>query len=472
MRTRAVVAVAGAIAVSATGCGDSDGERSGPHAEPSAGSWRTWVLASPEEIRVPPPPRPGSAAARRDEERLRTTVRERTASEERAVRQFGVEPAMEPWLERAMSFVAQRAKDPPAASRAYALVSVAMQDATIAAWHWKYRYDRDAPGGESRVTRAPDPSYPSEHAAIAGAASRVLEYAFPRQPTARLEEEAEDAARSRVVAGANRPSDARAGLELGREVAERVIARAKRDGVERRWDGRRPRGFGFWAPPPGSGARPVQPLAGSWRTWVMQNGRQLRAPKPPKLDSARMRAEARELIRIRDGLTPRQKRIAKFWEGGEGTALPPGIWNQVMLRYVDGRNLSTPAASRVFALLNVAMADAGVAAWDTKYAYWFPRPENGIRDLELDRRWKPYLATPFFPAYVSGHSTYSSAAGEVLAHLFPEDAKAWRSRGREAGISRLLGGIHWRIDHVYGAQMGRKIGRLVVQRAKDDGAER
>ena len=107
-----------------------------------------------------------------------------------------------------MKFVAQRPKDPPAASRAYGLVSVAMADATTAAWYWKYRYNRAALKGSSSVSRAPDPAYPSEHAAIAGAASRVLEYAFPKQPKARLEEQAEDAARSRVTSGASLPSDA------------------------------------------------------------------------------------------------------------------------------------------------------------------------------------------------------------------------------------------------------------------------
>jgi hypothetical protein len=371
-----------------------------------------------------------------------------------------------------MSFVAQRPKDPPAASRAYALVSVAMEDAVNASWYWKYRYGRKPLKGKSSVSRAPDPSYPSEHAALAGAASRVLEYAFPAQPKARLEEQAEDAARSRVTSGASLPSDTDAGLKLGREVAARVIAYAKRDGFTRKWDGKRPHGFGYWAPPPGSTARPVQPLAGTWRTWVMSSGRQFRAPKPPKLDAPAMREEAREVMRVRDHLTPRQKRIARFWAGGEGTALPPGIWNQVMLRYLAKRKMSTPAATRVFALLNVAQADAGVASWDTKYAYWFPRPENGIRDLGLDRHWEPYLATPFFPAYVSGHATYSAAAGEVLAHLFPEDAKAWRARGREAANSRVYGGIHWPIDGREGRKIGLEIGRLTVQRAKADGAER
>ena len=117
------------------------------------------------------------------------------------------------------------------------------------------------------------------------------------------------------------------------------------------------------------------------------------------------------------------------------------------------------------------MSDAGVAAWDAKYAYWNPRPENAIRDLGLDRRWKPYLETPFFPAYVSGHATYSGAAGEVLAHLFPDDAELFRAKAREAAMSRVYGGIHYPMDGEVGIRMGRRIGRLVVERARRDGVE-
>jgi membrane-associated phospholipid phosphatase len=178
-----------------------------------------------------------------------------------------------------------------------------------------------------------------------------------------------------------------------------------------------------------------------------------------------MREDARRLIRIKRELSPRQRRLARFWEGGEGTSLPPGIWIRVMTSYLRDRRLSTARAARVFALLTVAMADAGVASWDSKYAYWYPRPEPAIRGF------KPYLRTPSFPAYVSGHATYSAAAGEVLAHLFPHDAATWRRRGLEAGQSRSWGGIHWTFDGTEGARMGRRIGRLVVDRARADGAE-
>lgn len=454
-----------------SGCGGSaEGSGSGK-GEPDAGSWQPWVLSSGADVAVPPPPREGSAAAQRDVLALEAAVRARTPVQERRAREQERDTVVAPWMSRAMAFVSERVKNPPVASRAYGLVAAAMHDAAIAAYHWKYRYDRDAPSVDPVVGQPADPSYPSEYAAIAGAGSRVLEYLFPEAPKARLEIEAEDAAQARVTAGVSYPSDAAAGLQLGREVAERAIAVAKRDGSHREWDGRRPRGRGFWEPAPGSIARPVEPLAGSWKTWILDNGRQLRPPPPPEFGSARYRAEARELVRMREDLTPEHKRIANFWAGGQGTPLPAGVWDQVMLAYVPDQNLSVPRQTRVFGLLNVAMADAGVSSWDAKYAYWTPRPENAIRDLGIDPGWEPYLDTPFFPSYVSGHSTYSGAAGEILAHLFPDDAKLWRAKAEEAGISRLYGGIHFRSDNVHGLRMGREIGRLAARHAERDGAE-
>ena len=88
-------------------------------------------------------------------------------------------PALEPWVKENMQLVSEQSKNPPLASRGYGLVSVAMYDAIVATYHWKYVYNREAPKGTDPVVPVgADPSYPDEHAAIAGAASRVLAYLF------------------------------------------------------------------------------------------------------------------------------------------------------------------------------------------------------------------------------------------------------------------------------------------------------
>jgi hypothetical protein len=324
-----------------------------------------------------------------------------------------------------------------------------MYDAAVAAAHWQQVHGVDG--------------YPSTRAAIAGAASRVIAYAFPEYPSARLDVDAEAAA-GRSAAGV-------AGLELGRKVAERVIAYGRADGSDRVWHGKVPHFRGAWRPPPGSAARPVQPLGGTWKTWVLESGRAVRPGPPPKYGSAAYLREVREIVDVKDHLTAEQKRIAEFWAGGDGTELPPGRWIKVTLEYLKQQPpMSEVRIARMFALLTVAMDDAGIAAWDAKYAYWTVRPENAARDLGIDRDFKPHLATPFFPSYVSGHATYSGAAAEVMAYLFPDDAKLWRARAEEASLSRLLGGIHFRSDNEVGLRMGTEIGRRVVARAEKDGA--
>lgn len=471
------------VALAAAACGSSPAASGDPApAEPDAGTWATWVLEDPSEVALPPPPEDGSPAAEADESALLEVVAERDGETVEQIRRWDTEPAVAPWMERALDFVAHRTKDPVAASRSYALVAVAMHDAAVAAWHYKHVYDRPAPEGvEALVASEPDPSYPSGHAAIAGAASTVLAYAFPEQPAIRLERDAEEAARSRVAAGVSFPSDADAGLELGRAVGELVLERAQadvvtdadvaeREGAEN-WEELRPDGELLWRQPPGSVQVPVSPKAGEWETWVLESGDQFRPGPFPDVDSEEFRAEMQEVYDVSQELTEEQKRIAKFWEGGEGTALPPGIWNEVALAFLGQQNLSLPRAARAMALLNVAMDDAGVAAWDAKYTYWGPRPENAIQELGIDPDWEPYVDTPIFPGYVSGHGAYSGAAEMVMSHLFPDHAELFRERAEEASVSRLYGGIHMRSDNEAALELGRNVGALVVAHAKREGID-
>jgi membrane-associated phospholipid phosphatase len=382
-------------------------------------------------------------------------------------------PELEPWINLSLQLVAdQGVKDPPRAARAYALVSVAMYDAAVAASHWKHVYKRAAPDVEAVIPTSGEPSYPSAHAAVAAAATRVLAYAFSELPAQRFDDLAEEAARSRVRAGANYPSDVKAGLALGRAVGDEVVAYARTDGYGRGWRGAVPRGYGSWRPPPGSVALPVEPLAGTWRPWVLRSGDQLRPPPPPDYGSRRFLVEAREVMRIGNSLSAGQKREAGIWAAGTGTALPPGMWNRLALGAVRRARLSLPRMARVFALVNVAQADAAIAAWDCKYAYWSPRPINAIRDLGLDSDWTSYLPTPLFPSYVSGHSTFSAAAATVLDYLFPSRRDPYYEMAEEAGMSRVYGGIHYRSDNLYGLRLGRQIGRLTIAYAERDGAGR
>jgi hypothetical protein len=117
------------------------------------------------------------------------------------------------------------------------------------------------------------------------------------------------------------------------------------------------------------------------------------------------------------------------------------------------------------ALLNMAMMDAAIACWDAKYAYFNPRPS------QIDPRIKTLTGLPNFPSYISGHSTFSSAAATILGHIIPSRQAAYDAMADEAKMSRLYGAIHYRSDIEVGEQVGKSVGAFAVQRAESDGAE-
>jgi hypothetical protein len=199
-----------ALSSAMVACGD-DGDSAMAavtRSEPTAGAWKTWVLKSGSEIEVPAPPGKDSAKAKLDEKAVKDAADSRTDATKAVVEKWSGPLPSKPWTETAFDFTAKGPKNPPLSTRNYALLHVAMADAVVSAYHWKYQYNVKAPDGVSTLVPASaDPSYPSEHAAMAGAASRVLAYLFPSQPALRLDEMADEAANSRVTAGTNTPSD-------------------------------------------------------------------------------------------------------------------------------------------------------------------------------------------------------------------------------------------------------------------------
>ncbi|MGH9157073.1 MAG: hypothetical protein ACRD1K_14805 [Acidimicrobiales bacterium] len=134
----------------------------------------------------------------------------------------------------------------------------------------------------------------------------------------------------------------------------------------------------------------------------MTSPNQFRPRPPPAYGSPEFRAVAQELIDIKNSLTPEQEQIARFYEGGPGTKVAAGIIVSVasddVLEAASAdaaeARLTFPRVTRALALLTVSLSDAGIAAWDARYVYWNPRPENAIGDLGLDREWTPVLDTP------------------------------------------------------------------------------
>ena len=116
------------------------------------------------------------------------------------------------------------------------------------------------------------------------------------------------------------------------------------------------------------------------------------------------------------------------------------------------------------ALLNMALMDAGIVCWDAKYFYFNPRP------TQLDPNIKTLTGIPNFPAFISGHSTFSAAAATILGHIIPVRKGDYEAMAREASLSRMYGGIHYRSDCEVGLEVGKNVGNYAVQRALSDGA--
>ena len=422
--------------------------------EPGAGSWPTWLLSSGRELRLPPPP--DAAATRAELDELRALAESRDGAARGRVSYWDAGAPPYRWTERTVRHIQTRGAL-TRAGRTLALLNVAIYDATVAAWDTKYAYNRQRPSEvdptlATSIATPRSPSYPDEHAVAAGAAAAVLAYIFP-QDAAMIAGWEQEAARSRLEAGVAFPSDVAAGLMLGRQVGERAVAWGRADGSSEVWSGNVPRGLGTFA-----GVNPVEPLAGTWRTWVLTSGNQFRPGPPPALDSLQM---ARELAEVKSyPRTNLTNLIAAFWEYYGGRAIFE-YWNDHAAKKIFEYGLADnpPRAARVYALMNVAFIDAYIACWDAKYAYWAPRPQM------VDPSITTVIATPNHPGYPSAHSCLSGAAGGILGLLFPRESAYFNGLADEAGEARIMAGIHFRSDVVAGLDIGRKVAQAVWARA-------
>lgn len=431
--------------------------------------WPTWLLSSADELRPAAP----AAPTRSEVEELLHLQEQRTAVMKEAVARWSTGPAVLPWTELALGLIVANRPSPVRAGRALALLHVAISDAVVATWDAQSAYGRPGPSliepGIQPLgpVEASNWSFPSEHAAVAGAASTVLSYLFPRESAEGLTALAQEAMNSRVWGGANYRSDVEVGFALGQAVGERALARGQTDGSDAHWDGSdRPTGAGTWEPtPPGFVREPLDPLAGSWRTWVIEDVRQVRPPAPPTYGSLEWEAELAAVREAVVGRTPEQSAAVHYWAGGAGTMTPAGLWVEIARDLIVRDGLDLLHAARVLALTSVAIADAFICCWDAKYAYWTARPITADPSLDV------LIPTPPFPSYTSGHSTISAAAATVLGRLFPADAADLAARAVEVKNSRLWAGIHFPIDNEIGAEAGALVGRLVAGLAQAVGAE-
>jgi hypothetical protein len=370
--------------------------------------------------------------------------------------------------------------NPPYAARAYSYVSVAQYEALKATWHYMYQYGRQSPYKndpeiQSLMPQTDLPSYPSYEAVMSGVSAEMLKLLFP----AAVEEITIKAAEQRNAAlwsGRASSSDIAAGLALGKSVAALWIARAKGDGTGAAGDPTaqwktleanvKAAGQEAWSSLETPKRPPMLPLFGKVKAWRMSvNDITTNRPlPPPQTSSAEMQTQVKEVKWYSQNLTRERLSIVHKWADGAGTYTPPGHWNDIAAEYIRDANLSEVRAARAFALLNISMHDAAVACWETKFFYYNPRPS------QIDVSIKTGTGVPNFPAFTSGHSTFSGTAAAVLSYLFPANSEFFLGEASEASMSRLYGGIHYRSDVEMGLVHGKVIGAFTVSFATSDGA--
>jgi hypothetical protein len=371
--------------------------------------------------------------------------------------------------------------NPPYTSRALALLSVAQYDALVTCWQAKFQYNRLAPykndsSIEPLIPTNDLPSYPSEDAVVAAASRELLKFLFPGE-VQYVTDLAEEHKNSRLWAGANVQSDLSAGDSLGRIVAARIIAYAKTDGMGQannqagvpglRADAET-RGITVqWHSLDKPARAPMLPFFGNVKTWNLDKATMisLRPALPPQPGTPEFETALNELRDLAKNRTREQFRIASYWADGAGSYTPPGHWNRMAGELIYEKQFNEIRAARAMALVNTAIQDAGISCWDTKYYYLLPRP------TEVDRSITTSTGIPNFPAYTSGHSTFSAAGAEVLSYLFPDHASDLQAMAKEASESRIYGCIHYRFDCETGLEVGKKVGEFAANRGKADGSD-
>jgi hypothetical protein len=386
------------------------------------------------------------------------------------------------WNQVTLDAIRSLPENPPRATRALAMVHVAIHD-TLNGIQRRYE--------PYSVQRLGVP-VASPEAAVAAAAHTVLSSLYPS-----LAEDF-DAALDQSLATIPHGAGRNAGRAWGRQVGRYILKLREYDNSELVVTHEPSGELGGWQPTPPDFATALLPNWPYVTPFAMTSGDQFRPGSTPQLSSEEFAAAYNEVKDLgaadspfRD---PDQTEIAYFWEDGPFTVTPPGHWQVIARQMADQFGNDLWENARLFALLSIAQADAAIACWDAKYYYDHVRPythitggadADGNPATPSDPFWVSLIPTPPFPSYTSGHSTFSSSSAAILAAFFGSDdiwfcgespdpgkwpdvlpgvVRCWDSftqASEEAGQSRIYGGIHWQYDNQAAQDRGAALGSYV-----------
>ncbi|MGL6340998.1 MAG: phosphoesterase [Waterburya sp.] len=336
----------------------------------------------------------------------------------------------------------------------------------------------------------------SAEAAAVGAAYRVLSTLFPEQKTTFTKQAGKSLAEID-----DSPQAESFGFNFGVTVADQMLAQRVGDGSDTAQVSYTPgTNSGDYKETNENGTvSALLPNFGKVKPFVIDNVADFRPDVPPEYGSEEFIQET-EQVRLFGGRidtantellrTEDQTEIAQFWAyDRQDTFRPPGQWIEIAQEVALDQGNSLEENARLFAQLNVALADTGIVTWDAKYTFDQQRPYNTITQDELsgvteDPDWRPLLSTPPFPDYIAGHASFSGAAAVVLENFFGEDISfeiasqelpgvtrtfngagdlsSFEQAALENANSRLYAGVHLDSSNMDGLVVGQLIGDYVV----------
>lgn len=378
------------------------------------------------------------------------------------------------WMQLTMDLVKAERLSPPAAARLYGYTTVTLYEAVVHG----LPANRSLVGQINDLSELPEFGNARYHwptvanAAVATILRSLL--ASSTSTTLNAISAREDANNADFAAETDEATHTRS-VERGKLVGLAIFGWALNDGYPAL------NNCAWTAPTPPAFASALQPCWGNLRPFVLNNGALCLPGPPPQYSEALGSAFYNEMIEVYNAtknLTAEQQTIANFWADNPGTTItPPGHSLSIAGQVLEQEDADLGQAAECFVKVGMAVADAFIACWYTKYEYLLLRPITCIRDV-VDEEWTSPIATPPFPEYTSGHSVQSGAVAEVLTAMFgddyaftdhthdelgmaPRSFDSFYDFADEAAISRLYGGIHFRSAIENGLEQGRCIGERV-----------
>jgi hypothetical protein len=388
------------------------------------------------------------------------------------------------WMEATRRLVKIEGKNPPQASRIYAYAAIAVYESAVPGMNRYQSLEHQVAG----LVNLPNPADFTELDYTVAVNEAMYQLLLKLTGTLKQENVSEiEGLHSRYYNEKIRTipiEKLRNAADFGKMVASAILKRVSTDNfAESRsmnydvpnWSGN----TGFWAPTDAANTKPLEPFWGKVKCFAMKSSNECEIASTIPFSTTATSLffqQANEVLAISKKLSAEEKKIASWWADGGGTSTPPGHWVAIENQLVKDLNLSLGKAAEMYALVNIGMADAFISCWDAKYKYNLLRPQTYIQNyITGNNSWKPYIPTPPFPEYPSGHSVSSGVAAELLTQLFgtlsftdqtntgsglsPRAFNSFKDAAHEAALSRLYGGIHYR----EACEKGLEQGALVAQ---------